>query len=210
VFTNLVNRRPDKEKTKMGTRDVILDAAATVMAERGLANVTTRQIAQAAGFTEAALYKHFTNKADLLVAVMRERSSGFTLLAQALNGKAGTGTLVDNLTAVARAAIAFYGEGFPMLASMFADPATLAAHKEELRSQGAGPHKANEAVAAYLRAEQDRGRLRPEADVTAAAGLLLGACFQYAFLSHMSLPAGRDDDEAAASFARALLHQLTP
>ncbi|WP_371786206.1 TetR/AcrR family transcriptional regulator [Streptosporangium subroseum] len=192
----------------MGTRDVILDAAATVMAERGLANVTTRQIAQVAGFTEAALYKHFTNKADLLVAVMRERSPGFSLLAQALNGRAGTGTLVDNLAAVARAAIAFYGEGFPMLASIFADPATLAAHKEELRHQGAGPHKANEAVVAYLRAEQDLGRLRPESDVTAAAGLLLGACFQYAFLSHMSPPVGRDDDEAALSFARTLLQQL--
>jgi AcrR family transcriptional regulator len=198
------------ERTKMGTRDVILDAAAMVMAERGLANVTTRQIAQAAGFTEAALYKHFANKADLLVAVMRERSPGFTLLAQALNGKAGTGTVADNLTAVARAAIAFYGEGFPMLASMFADPATLAAHKEELRHQGAGPHKVNEAVAAYLRTEQDLGRLRPDADVTAAAGLLLGACFQYAFLSHMSPPAVGDDDEAAASFARTLLQRLTP
>ncbi|WP_433217404.1 TetR/AcrR family transcriptional regulator [Microtetraspora malaysiensis] len=194
----------------MGTRDVILDAAARVISERGLANVTTRQIAQAAGFTEAALYKHFINKADLLVAVMRERSPGFTLLAQALNGRAGTGTLVENLTAVAGAAIAFYGEGFPMLASMFADPATLAAHKEELRHQGAGPHKVNEAVAAYLRTEQDLGRLRPEADVAAAAGLLLGACFQYAFLSHMSLSGGRDDDEAAGSFARTLLQQLAP
>ncbi|MEV0617400.1 helix-turn-helix domain-containing protein [Nonomuraea sp. NPDC050404] len=191
----------------MGTRDVILDAAATVMAERGLANVTTRQIAQAAGFTEAALYKHFANKADLLVAVMRERSPAFTQLIQALQGRAGTGTLAGNLTAVARAAISFYGAGFPMLASMFADPATLAAHKEELRQQGAGPHKANEFVAAYLRAERDLGRLRPETDVTAAAGLLLGACFQHAFLSHMS-PAGLDDDTAAESFARTLLRQL--
>ncbi|MFB4281951.1 TetR/AcrR family transcriptional regulator [Nonomuraea sp. MTCD27] len=190
------------------TRDLIIDAAAQVMAERGLAHATTRQIAQAAGFTEAALYKHFTNKADLLVAVMRERSPGFASLAQALNGRAGTGTLAANLTAVARAAISFYGEGFPMLASMFADPATLTAHKEELRQQGAGPHKANEFVAAYLRAEQDLGRIRREADVTAAAGLLLGACFQYAFLGHMAPPAGRDDAAAAAAFARTLLQQL--
>ncbi|MFF4415478.1 TetR/AcrR family transcriptional regulator [Streptosporangium sp. NPDC001559] len=193
----------------MGTRDVILDAAAAVMAERGLANVTTRQIAQAAGFTEATLYKHFAGKADLLVAVMRERSPGFTRLAQALNGGAGTGTLLGNLTALAQAAIAFYGEGFPMLASVFADPATLAAHREELRVHGAGPHKVNEAVAAYLSAERDLGRLRPETDVTAAAGLLLGACFQYAFLGHMTPPGDRDDERAAASFARTLLERLT-
>ncbi|WP_211266972.1 TetR/AcrR family transcriptional regulator [Nonomuraea candida] len=199
----------------MGTRDVILDAAARVLAEQGLANATTRQIAKAAGFTEAALYKHFTNKADLLVAVLRERSPGFAQLARALRGERG---LVADLTATALAAIDFYRAGFPMLASMFADPGTLAAHKEELRQQGAGPHKANEAVAAYLRGQQEAGRLRQDADVRAAAGLLLGACFQYAFLGHMTTPereAGDQapragDEEAAAGFVRTLLESLTP
>lgn len=189
----------------MGTRDVILDAAAKVMAERGLANTTTRQIAQTAGFTEAALYKHFTNKADLIVAVVRERSPGITRLARALQG---VGELADKLTAVAEAAIALYRDGFPMLASMFADPATLATHKEELRRQGAGPHMANAALAAYLRAEQEAGRVRADADVQAVAGLLLGACFQHAFLAHMSAPDHRDDGEAAAAFAQTLLAAL--
>ncbi|WP_433242768.1 TetR/AcrR family transcriptional regulator [Streptosporangium sp. CA-135522] len=194
----------------MGTRDVILDAAAKVIAEQGLANVTTRQIARAAGFTEAALYKHFANKADLLVAVMRERSPGFGWLGEALHGKVGTGEVAGNLTAVAEAAITFYGGGFPMFASMFADPDTLAAHKEELQRHGVGPHKVNEAIAAYLRAEQQQGRLRPDADVQAAAGLLLGACFQHAFLGHMSTPGHRDDRQAAAAFARTLVESLAP
>ncbi|UBU13560.1 TetR/AcrR family transcriptional regulator [Nonomuraea gerenzanensis] len=192
----------------MGTRDVILDAAATVMAEQGLANVTTRQIARAAGFTEAALYKHFPSKADLMVAVMRERSPSFAPLVEALRG--GGGDLVTALTAVARAAIGVYRAGFPMFASVFADPATLTAHKEELLQEGAGPHKANEALAAYLRAEQEAGRVRAGADVRAAAGLLLGACFQYAFLGHMSQAGFPDDEEAAASFVRTLLESLTP
>ncbi|MGP3916869.1 TetR/AcrR family transcriptional regulator C-terminal domain-containing protein [Nonomuraea sp. 10N515B] len=95
-----------------------------------------------------------------------------------------------------------------MLASVFADSDTIAAHRDELRHQGAGPHKANEAVAAYLRAEQDLGRLRPEADVEAATGLLLGACFRHAFLGHMSPPGRRDDDKAAAAFARTLPESL--
>ncbi|SEG77693.1 DNA-binding transcriptional regulator, AcrR family [Nonomuraea solani] len=189
----------------MGTRDVILDAAAKVVAEQGLVNATTRQIARAAGFTEAALYKHFTNKADLLLAVVRERSPGFTEFARALRGG---GELVDDLTAVARAAIDFYRSGFPMLASMFADPDTLTAYKEELRKHGVGPHKVNEAVAGYLRAQREAGRVRPDADVYAAAGLLLGACFQHAFLHHMSAPGQRDDEEAASGFARTVLESL--
>ncbi|WP_406318898.1 TetR/AcrR family transcriptional regulator [Streptosporangium sp. NBC_01639] len=194
----------------MGTRDVILDAAAEVMAKQGLANVTTRQIARAAGFTEAALYKHFANKADLLVAVMRERSPGFGWLEEVLRGRVETGDVVINLTAIAEAAITFYRSGFPMFASMFADPETLAAHKAELVRVAAGPHKVNDAVAAYLRAEQQQGRLRPEADVQAAAGLLLGACFQHAFLGHMAAPDHRDTREAAAGFARTLIEGLAP
>lgn len=191
----------------MGTRDLILDAAAQVMAEHGLANVTTRQIARAAGFTEATLYKHFTGKAELMQAVLRERSPGFVQLARALRGAGG---LADDLTAAARAAIDFYRAGFPMFASVFADPATLAAHREGLRRQGGGPHKANEALAGYLRAEQEAGRVRADADVRAAAGLLLGACFQHAFLGHMAEPGHRDDAEAAASFVRTLLDTLVP
>ncbi|MEO3869543.1 helix-turn-helix domain-containing protein [Nonomuraea sp. B12E4] len=194
----------------MGTRDVILDAAAGVMAKQGLANVTTRQIARAAGFTEAALYKHFANKADLLVAVMRERSPGFDRLAQALHPDAGTGQVVDHLAAIAEAAITFYAGGFPMFASMFADPATLTAHKAEIRRKDVGPHKVNEAVAAYLSAEQQQGRLHPEADVQAAAALLMGACFQHAFLGHMSTPAHPDTSDAAAAFARTMYASLAP
>ncbi|MFD0468758.1 hypothetical protein ACFQ0B_10900 [Nonomuraea thailandensis] len=61
-----------------------------------------------------------------------------------------------------------------------------------------------------MRAEQAAGRVRAEADVRAAAGLLLGACFQHAFLGHMSEAGFRDDEEAAAAFVRTLLGTLTP
>jgi AcrR family transcriptional regulator len=43
----------------------ILDAAAA-MREKGLANITTKAIAAAAGYSEAMLYKHFADKQELL------------------------------------------------------------------------------------------------------------------------------------------------
>jgi AcrR family transcriptional regulator len=190
----------------VGTRDVILDAAAEVMRTRGLGNATTKEIARAAGFSEATLYKHFADKADLLVAVLRERSTGLARLKQALESTGDD--LVASLADVARAAIAFYSEGFPMLASIFSQPDILAAHRDGMRRLDAGPHKANEGLIAYLSAQRDRGHLRPGADPYAAAALLLGACFQHAFLGHMGWADRRDDDEAAASFARALVESL--
>ncbi|MDG4822704.1 helix-turn-helix domain containing protein [Asanoa sp. WMMD1127] len=183
----------------MGTRDVILDAAAEVIRSRGMANATTREIAKAAGYSEATLYKHFTGKVELLVEVLRERSPGLARLNRAL--AVLDDDLPTGLTAIATAAIAFYTEAFPMLASIFGDPSILAAHTAGLRQVGAGPHRVNEAVVDYLRLQQDRGAVRPDADLVAAAALLVGACFQHAFLGHMNGPARRPDPEAARSFA---------
>jgi hypothetical protein len=55
----------------------------------------------------------------------------------------------------------------------------------------------------YLRAEQDLGRVRPEADAAAIADLLLGACFQQAFLNHFQ--GRRPDPTAATRYANLLL-----
>ncbi|GAA3916408.1 hypothetical protein Aau02nite_27330 [Amorphoplanes auranticolor] len=201
MFTNL---------SRVGTRDVILDAAAGVMRERGLANVTTRQIAAAAGFSEATLYKHFADKIELMLAVLQERSTGYAELSAAL-GRPGGGSpddLEDRLALVARAAIVFYTDNFPMLASVFSDRTILAAHTDGLRKHGLGPHKVNEAIEDYLRAEAEAGRVRAGADLYAAAGLLTGACMQHAFLGHMGWADRRDDDTAARSFARTVLAGL--
>ena len=193
----------------MGTRDVILDAAAEVMRSRGLAGATTREIAKAAGYSEATLYKHFADKTELVVAVLHERSPGLTHLWQAVGARDGE-DLVDGLTMTARAAIELYNQGFPMLASIFSDPTILAAHKAGLRRLGVGPHKINEAVIGYLGRQQEEGRIRPDADLYAAASLLVGACFQHAFLGQMSWADRRSDDEAARTFATQVAESLSP
>ena len=186
----------------MSTRDRMLDAAAHVMRTRGLARATTKEIAKAAGFSEAALYKHFRDKTDLFLAVLGERSpSALGSLLAGLGDRVGTGSVQDTLEEIARAAIAFYGQTFPMGASLFSDPPLLAAHRATLDERGAGPQHLNEALADYLAAERKGGRVRPEVDPESAAALLLGACFQHAFLSHFT---DRPDGDHAAGFARAL------
>jgi AcrR family transcriptional regulator len=157
----------------MTTRDRMLDAAAHVMRTKGLARATTKEIAKAAGFSEAALYKHFQDKTELFLAVLKERVPSD--LATALD-------LRETLTEIARTAIGFYSETFPMAASIFSEPALLAAHKEALKERGAGPHVMVEALARHLAAEQRLGRLPAETDTTEAATLLLGACQYHAFL----------------------------
>ena len=167
----------------MSTRDRILDASADVMTRIGLARTTTKEIAREAGVSEALLYKHFTDKTQLFLAVLTERTPGqlAAVLAE-LPARAGHGSVRDVVEDIARAALAFYGRSFPVAASLFADTRLLAAHRDAVLARGAGPRLPGIAVAAYLAAERDLGRLRPEIDPDAAAALLLGACLQHAFL----------------------------
>ncbi|MDR7167026.1 AcrR family transcriptional regulator [Nocardia kruczakiae] len=51
------------------TRSLLLDAAEEVFAEKGFMSATLDDIAGTAGYTKGAIYKHFTAKEDLFLAV---------------------------------------------------------------------------------------------------------------------------------------------
>ena len=196
------------------TRDRILDAASHVMRTRGFARTTTKEIARAAGYSEATLYKHFQDKTDLFLAVLKERLPRLPVFGDP-DGKDSTdgeGTLQGRLVATARGAIAFYEASFPVSASIFSEPDLLAAHRAALARQGAGPHHPLQALARYLRLEQEHGHIRPGADCDAAASMLLGSCFQYAFLRCFAqLPPDPGAAAAhAATIAATLLAGLEP
>ncbi len=186
---------PDKSKSG-ATRDYILDAAIQVMHTLGLANTTTREIAQAAGLSEAALYKHFDDKSDLFLCVLRERLPDLFAALRDLPNRVGQRTVRVNLEDLTRVALAFYRDSAPFAASLFSRPELLARYQEHMRASGGGPHRAKDLLADYLRAEQRTGRVAAEANAQVAAMLLLGACLQRAFLGSFAGSAeSQEDDE---------------
>jgi TetR/AcrR family transcriptional regulator len=56
-------------------RRQLIDAARRVFAERGFRGATTRQIAAAAGVTEALIFQHFPDKDSLYAAILDEQAS---------------------------------------------------------------------------------------------------------------------------------------
>jgi AcrR family transcriptional regulator len=64
-----VVERWTKERRREHTRELLLDAAEEVFAAKGFEGAALDEIADAAGYTRGAIYKHFTNKEDLFLAV---------------------------------------------------------------------------------------------------------------------------------------------
>lgn len=128
------------------TRERILDAAARIIRRDGLAKATTRQIAGAAGCSEALLYKYFPDKQEIFLRVLTERVPRVARTDELV----GAGTVGANLRLLTEQLLTFYFDSFPMAASIFSDTGLLGAHREGMRARGVGPHAPAALVAAVL------------------------------------------------------------
>ena len=197
-----------------GTRAQLVDAAERVLRSKGLARATTKEIAREAGCAEGTLYLHFADKLDLVRAVHEKLLPAFVEVVRHLPERAGTRTVEENLTDLARWALRLYRDMLPLGSSLFADPELLQRFRAmHIERGGGGPHRAWEPVVAYLRAEQALGRVDPGADPAAATLLLLGACQQLVFVELMTGPEAlpfRDPPDPAPALVATLLAGLAP
>lgn len=193
----------------MPTRDRLLDATRRLAADRGSARLTTKTVAQAAGVSEATLFKYFPTKDDLLLAVVREHVPAFHA-ATSLD-QAGTGTFAERLEEIARAALSHYTALLPLSSLVLADAQLLARQRPFWEGQP-GPRGPYQNVAAYLRAEQQVGRIAADQDPLVLAALLLGPCFQRAYLTALlgTSPLPLDEEQFAHQIAASLLAGAAP
>ncbi len=161
----------------MTARERILDAAASVMRERGIARATTKEIARVAGCSEALLYKYFADKQEIFLGVLSERMPPIAGAAEL------TGTVRENLETLTRDVLVFYVQTFPIAAAVFSEADLLTAWRDGLRARDAGPHVVHAIVEDYVASERRAGRLPISIDPWATAVLLCGAALQQAFLA---------------------------
>ena len=155
------------------TRARLLRATREVVQEVGYSSATTRLIAQAAGVSEGSIYRHFPDKQRLFLAAMSERAGDVLALLGDLPGRAGESTVREELVDALVGMAALRDEVLPLELALLAD-AELARLRDELIEEGGdGVPRPDHAVAAYLRAEQRLGRVRPDSDPDDAAWVLL-------------------------------------
>ena len=67
--------RLTRAEAKARTRERLLDAAARVFAQKGLAGASVDEIAEAAGYSIGAVYSNFGSKEQLFVELLKERAN---------------------------------------------------------------------------------------------------------------------------------------
>jgi len=175
------NTIPSRKDAAIDTREKILRAAITTVRAHGIAGATTRAIAAEAGIAEGSIYRHFSDKIDAIqTAVVEYLVPSYREYMGELPEKAGTATPAIRLREVLRKTMAFYRDLIPLMAVLYSENALRERYQAQL-IDSRGPHRASEAVADYLAAEQSLGRLPSGIDPQAAAQMLLGACFQQVF-----------------------------
>jgi AcrR family transcriptional regulator len=192
-------------------RERILDATLEVIRERGMARTRTNAIARAAGCAEGSIYRYFSGKPELLHEVVRTRLPRLIDVLLGLPRRAGTGTVRANLLEVALAASAFYEEVVALYAGVIAD-AELLDQRSNLFLRELEADQAAGALADYLRAEQQLGRIHEDADPDAAAQLLLASCLGESCLrALLHRPVEEAEREGSArTLVRLMIRALEP
>ncbi|MFA9456494.1 TetR/AcrR family transcriptional regulator [Halalkalibacter sp. AB-rgal2] len=165
----------------MELREKIIQAAKEVIQTKGLSRTTTKEIARLANCSEGSIYNNFENKEDLFLYVLRGELRNLMSALTILPDRIGTRTVRENLEEVAIITLEDYYRSMPLMASIFSDPSLLTRQREGFKQRNEGPHRANEAIESYLHEEQLIGRLSLSINPRAAADMILGSCFQYAF-----------------------------
>ncbi len=166
----------------MRTRQYILEAAEQMLQTRGLARLTNKEIAEAAGCAEGTLYKHFETKEALILAAIEENVPDF--LAVVREERIGQGAIEENVRDIALASIRYYRKLLPLTTALFADIDLLNHFRLWMQERKGGPLNIYKQVASYVAAEQRLGRLKPEIEPFSFAALLLGACHQYVYVQY--------------------------
>ena len=140
-------------------RAQIVDVARALFAEHGYRATTTRELAAAAGVSDALLYRYFESKDDLLRAVVEDGIAGFAAMGTAA-GQGRDLSLTERLTALGRAFLTTVGAQRDLIVlfvsehQLLADDARLVGFID-LAASGLGRELAERAQAGEVRADLD-------------------------------------------------------
>lgn len=154
-----------------GRQREIVAAAIGIIAKDGVSALTTRSLAEALGVTEPALYRHFRDKTDILLAILASfRATQASLHARI---EAGSASPLGKVEALVGGVFRGFAAQPAMVSVILAEG--LFQHEPRLARAVLDimdDRKAN--LASLLATGRSLGEIRPEADPEMAALLVMG------------------------------------
>ena len=159
-------------------RERLIEAARRLMAERGVAGCTTKEIAKAAGVAEGTIYNQFRDKSDLYLSVAAAIMPEFLRRLEDAPGRRDTRTL---LIKVGNDTIKAMNELIPLFSGMLAEPELRAGVRERWKTQRAGG-KPYGGLTEYFRTEQAAGTIGDGVEPAVLARMFVGSIFHHVFM----------------------------
>jgi AcrR family transcriptional regulator len=183
----------------LSLRHHLIATAERLISQRGIAGLTVRDIAREARVADGVLYNHFADKEELLAHALQAHVESVERTLGDLP-QAGSGTIEAHLRAYVVHGLTSHAALLPVIAGLLAQPKVFA--RFSALTEGDNHWGLRPALAGYLRAEQNLGRIAPHANVDAAATMIVGSChelvlphlFQQSAAGPLHVPAGFVDD----------------
>jgi AcrR family transcriptional regulator len=186
---------------RQSRRDEIVAAAATLLRKRGLQGVTTRAIAEHVPCSEGAIYVHFKDRLELILAVLEESLPEMLVPLRALKEKTGEGSVEENLAGAVEGLECFHESVVVMLCSLLGEQELRARFRETMAKDGRGPERGIQTLAEYIAGEQTLGRIDAGIDAGVAARTLMAGSFFHAFTQELLGRTARLDSRALVKLA---------
>ncbi|RLC81419.1 MAG: hypothetical protein DRJ03_05640 [Chloroflexi bacterium] len=186
-----MSKDPIRQQLIQARRNQILDAAATVFAEKGFHRASTKEIASSAGISEGTIYNYFATKSDLLLGIMTRLAELESLdeeLVDALQGD-----VQDFFVAVFRNRVDGIQQGQEMLKAILPEVMVNPDLSRQFTQQFV--QRISTLLEQYVQARIKMGHIRPvnvPLTVRAVQGMLIGLIV-LRILGDESLESGWDD-----------------
>jgi AcrR family transcriptional regulator len=152
--------------------DRVLTATFELLRDKGVARLTTKDIAERAGVAEGSIFYHYKDRPGLLVAVYTRALRSMRDARARITAATGRDTLAATLVEIER----YLEQALIVLYNAQADTALHAAVRDYAAANDIGPHHGVEIVGGLLADLRDAGEVRADADLDAVAFLLVSSC----------------------------------
>lgn len=185
-----------------GGREAIVEAALHILREHGIAKLTSREVAARAGVSDASVYYHFGDRAGLVQAIFEHGMKPLQFMAGLDGSELEPAEVVRAATASLER---FFDDVLPVFHAAQADAELRARLADFVLARGLGPQKGVNLLGSYLRAQQQAGRVRADADPDAIALLIIDCAFARAARRQMLL----HNDEQQLPSSDAVLAEIS-